>query len=76
MEEALYEITPMRPVRAPDPQGTIVDATMIHEPGSIKNEDERRDPEVHQAVPTQRSPPKAPGFATNIRSKPLFFMEF
>ena len=90
MEEALYEITPMRQfahltLSAPIPedttimnfrhllenhklapailavingylqekglslrQGTIVDATIIHAPSSTKNEDGKRDPEMHQ----------------------------
>jgi len=90
MEEALYEITPMRQfarltLSAPIPedttimkfrhllekhqlaagilqvingylqdkglslrQGTIVDATIIHAPGSTKNKDGKRDPEMHQ----------------------------
>jgi transposase, IS5 family len=29
-------------------QGTIVDATLIAAPSSTKNEDEKRDPEMHQ----------------------------
>lgn len=29
-------------------QGTIVDATIIHAPSSTKNEDRKRDPEMHQ----------------------------
>jgi IS5 family transposase len=95
MEEALYEITPMRQfarltLSAPIPedttimnfrhllekhklapailavingylqdkglslrQGTIVDATIIHAPSSTKNEDGKRDPEMHQ---TKRQP--------------------
>ncbi len=90
MEEALYEITPMRQcarltLSAPIPedttimnfrhllekhqlapailavingylqekglslrQGTIVDATIIHAPSSTKNEEGKRDPEMHQ----------------------------
>lgn len=90
MEEALYEITPMRQfarltLSAPMPEdttimnfrhllekhqlapailavindylqekgfslrlGTIVDATIIHAPSSTKNEDGKRDPEMHQ----------------------------
>lgn len=30
-------------------QRTIVDATLIHAPSSIKNQDGKRDPEMHQA---------------------------
>jgi IS5 family transposase len=30
-------------------QGTIVDATLIHAPSSTKNQDGKRDPEMHQA---------------------------
>ena len=30
-------------------QGTIVDATLIHAPSSTKNQDGRRDPEMHQS---------------------------
>jgi IS5 family transposase len=90
MEEALYEITPMRQfarltLSAPIPedttimnfrhllekhqlapailavingylqekglslrQGTIVDANIIHAPSSTKNEEGKRDPEMHQ----------------------------
>jgi len=29
-------------------QGTIVDATLIHAPSSTKNQDGKRDPEMHQ----------------------------
>jgi len=29
-------------------QGTVVDATIIHAPSSIKNQDGKRDPEMHQ----------------------------
>ncbi len=29
-------------------QGTVVDATIIHAPSSTKNEDGKRDPEMHQ----------------------------
>ncbi|MEZ1424018.1 transposase, partial [Pseudomonas monteilii] len=30
-------------------QGTIVDATLIHAPSSTKNQDGKRDPEMHQS---------------------------
>ena len=30
-------------------QGTTVDATLIHAPSSTKNQDGKRDPEIHQA---------------------------
>ena len=30
-------------------QGTIIDATLIHAPSSTKNQDGKRDPEMHQA---------------------------
>ena len=30
-------------------QGTFVDATLIHAPSSTKNQDGKRDPEMHQS---------------------------
>jgi IS5 family transposase len=95
MEEALYEITPMRQfarltMSTPIPedttsmnfrhllekhklalailalingylqekglslrQGNIVDASIIHSPSTIKNEDGKRDPEMHQTKGNQ-----------------------
>jgi IS5 family transposase len=32
-------------------QGTIVDVTLIHAPSSTKNQDDKRDPEMHQVLP-------------------------
>jgi IS5 family transposase len=34
-------------------QGTIVDATLIHAPSSTKNQDGKRDPEMHQTKKNQ-----------------------
>lgn len=49
MEEALCEITPMRQFAHLSLRlGTIVDATIIHAPSSTKNEEGKRDPEMHQ----------------------------
>lgn len=35
-------------------QGTVVDATVIAAPSSTKNEDGKRDPEIHQAKKCQQ----------------------